>query len=96
MKNELKTDLEKIAYNCRKATFLIEKKQEEELTAREKMELKLHLAGCYICRVYEQQSMLINDLVKNLFNGDKPTGIKLDDDYKAQLQKKITEKIKKN
>lgn len=96
MKNELKTDLEKIAYNCRKATFLIEKKQEEELTAREKMELKLHLAGCYICRVYEQQSLLINDLVKNLFNGDKPSGIRLDDDYKVQLQKKITEKIKKN
>lgn len=96
MKKELKTDLEKIAYNCRKATFLIEKKQEEELTAREKMELKLHLAGCYICRVYEQQSLLINDLVKNLFSGSKPTGIRLDDDYKAQLQRKITEKIKKN
>ena len=96
MKKELKTDLEKIAYNCRKATFLIEKKQEEELTAQEKMELKLHLAGCYICRVYEQQSLLINDLVKNLFNGSKAIGIRLDDDYKAQLQKKITEKIKKN
>ena len=96
MKKELKTDLEKIAYNCRKATFLIEKKQEEELTAQEKMELKLHLAGCYICRIYEQQSLLINDLVKNLFNGSKAIGIRLDDDYKAQLQKRINEKIKKN
>jgi len=58
MKKELKTDLEKIAYNCRQATFLIEKKQGAELTGREKLELKIHLAGCYICRVYEQQSLL--------------------------------------
>lgn len=96
MKKELKTDLEKIAYNCRKATFLIEKKQDEELTAREQLELKIHLAGCYICRVYEQQSLLINDMVRHLFNSSNPTGVKLDEDYKKELQKKIMEKIDKN
>jgi len=96
MKKELKTDLEKIAYNCRKATFLIEKKQGEQLTARERLELKIHLAGCYICRVYEQQSLLINDMVHHLFNNTKPNGIKLDEDYKKQLQEKIVEKMNKN
>jgi hypothetical protein len=96
MKKELKTDLEKIAYNCRKATFLIEKKQGETLTAQEKLELKLHLAGCYICRVYEQQSLLINDLVKHLFKPGKTTEIKLDEQYKEQLKKRIAKEIHKN
>jgi hypothetical protein len=93
MRKELKTDLERIAYNCRQATFLIEKKQDEELTNREKLELKLHLAGCYICRVYEQQSLIISVLVRNMVNNGTPTGIKLDDDYKSLLKKKIVEKM---
>ncbi len=95
MKKELKTDLEKIAYNCRKATYLIEKKQDEELTNREKLELKIHLAGCYICRVYEKQSVLINAMVKNLFASDYVGQLKLDDDYKEQLKKTIDDKIKR-
>ena len=93
MKKELKTDLERIAYNCRQATFLIEKKQGEELSNREKLELKIHLAGCYICRVYEDQSMMISALVRNLLKPDATTEIRLDDDYKNELQQRINNKI---
>ncbi len=93
MKKELKTDLEKIAYNCRQATYLIEKKQGEELSDREKLELKIHLAGCYICRVYEQQSLLISDMVRNLLKTDPTIEIKLDDDYKRTLKKTLADKI---
>lgn len=92
MKKELKTEVERIVYNCRKATFLIEKKQDVELTAREKMELKLHLAGCYICRVYEQQSILIDIMMNKLFKGN-PQEVKLDSAFKASMQKRIEEKI---
>jgi len=93
MKKELKTEEERIAYNCRKATFLIEKKQSAPLTGKEKMELQLHLAGCYICRVYENQSILINKMMHNFFNhagGDA----KLDDEFKMKMQKKIDQKMK--
>lgn len=93
MKKELQTDLEKIAYNCRKATFLIEKKQDKPLNNREKLELKLHLAGCYICRVYEQQSLLITAMVQNIMNPRDPEDIKLDDDYKRKLKQKIVDKL---
>jgi len=93
MKKELKTDLQRIAYNCRQATYLIEKKQGEELTDREKLELKIHLAGCYICRVYEQQSIMISAMVRNLLKADPSAEIKLDDDYKKDLKIKITHKI---
>jgi hypothetical protein len=93
MKKELKTDLERIAYNCRQATFLIEKKQGEELTNREKLELKVHLAGCYICRVYEDQSIMISALVRNLLKPDATAEIRLDDDYKNELKQRINNKI---
>lgn len=95
MKKILKTDEERIAYNCRKATLLIEKKQDIELTAREKMELTLHLAGCYICRVYEEQSMLINSMMRKIFKGPKDP-LKLDDGFKEQLKKKIKDKTGTN
>lgn len=95
MKKELKTEEERIAYNCRKATLLIEKKQEIELTAREKMELQIHLAGCYICRVYEHQSVLINGMMRQLFKTQKDE-VKLDDAFKEQLKQKIAAKLDKN
>lgn len=92
MKKELKTELERIAYNCRKATFLIEKKQEVKLTVREKLELKLHLAGCSICRVYEKQSVLIDLMMKKLFKQER-IAIRLDDSYKLDLQKRINDQM---
>lgn len=95
MKKELKTDIERIAYNCRKATLLIEKKQSIELTNREKLELKLHLAGCYICRVYEQQSILINGMMTKLLKGSERE-ITLDHSFKEDLKKRIGEKITRN
>lgn len=95
MKKELKTEEERIAYNCRKATLLIEKKQEIELTAREKMELNIHLAGCYICRVYEQQSILINNMMRQMFKAQEGE-VKLDNGFKEQLKKKIATKLEKN
>lgn len=93
MKKELKTEEERIAYNCRKATLLIEKKQSIELTSREKMELQLHLAGCYICKVYEYQSILINKVMHNIFSHPVEES-KLDDDFKSRMQQKINEKLK--
>lgn len=91
MKKEL-NELEKIAYNCRKATLLIEKKQSIKLTIREKMELKLHLAGCSICRTYEQQSALINVMMHKLFKSAS-RDIKLDPAFKEKMQKTIEQKL---
>lgn len=92
MKKEFKTGLEKIAYNCRKATFLIEKKQGESLSVREKLELKIHLAGCSICRIYQRQSIMINSLMSELFK-ETPAEVKLDTNFKATLQQRINDHI---
>jgi len=87
--------IKKIAYNCRKATFLIEKQQISSITLREKIELKIHLAGCSICKIFQTQSILINKMVgKHL--ADQHKDLILDNDFKDQMQQKINEKLHKN
>lgn len=91
------SELKKIAYNCKKATFLIEKRQIGSISMREKMELKIHLAGCSVCRIFEQQSIVINKLVHDLFHEPKPNElVKLDDNFKRELQHRIEEKLNKH
>jgi hypothetical protein len=85
----------KIAYNCRKATFLIEKQQISSITLREKIELKIHLAGCSICKIFQQQSILINKMMVKHFI-DQHADISLDKDFKDQLQQKIDDQLNKN
>lgn len=85
--------LKKIAYNCKKATFLIEKKQIGTITLREKIELKIHLSGCVICRIFQQQSILINQTVKNLFQLPQYKTMKLEDDFKKELQQRIDKEL---
>ncbi len=97
MKELNKDEIEKIAYNCKKATFLIEKKQIGTISLREKLELKIHLAGCSVCRIFEQQSIKINEMVKNLFHANnQQEEIKLDEDFKKAMQERIEKELNKN
>lgn len=91
-----KNEIKKIAYNCKQATFLIEKKQLATLTLREKLELKIHLAGCSVCRTFQQQSIVINQMVKGLFHSSQPEEIKLDETFKNELQERIEKKLNEN
>lgn len=92
MKKGTNNPLKSIAYNCRRATLLIEKKQSVRLSLREKLELKIHLTGCSICRTYQRQSILIGQLMYRLFR--KADGeLHLDPDFKVAMQKKIEEKL---
>ncbi len=84
-----KNRLKQISYNCRQATFLIEKKQTSKITLREQFALKFHLAGCSVCRIYLKQSLTINRMVKNLFYGNEPSDLTLDDHFKQNLQERI-------
>ena len=84
--------LNKIAYNCRKATLLIEKQHLARLTVKEAIELNLHLAGCSVCRIFQQQSVVINKMIKELVD---PKSIRtgLDSDFKKSLQEQINDKL---
>ena len=86
--------IKKIQYNCRHATYLIEKRQHTSLTIRERIELSIHLSGCSVCRLFQQQSRWINRMIKGLFHSAADQENKLDDEYKRQLQDKINDRLK--
>lgn len=87
--------LKKIIYNCKHATFLIEKKSLGKISFREEIELRIHLYGCSFCRLYSKQSKIINDMVLELFRSSGNPGLRLDDDYKRALQERIEEELNK-
>jgi hypothetical protein len=89
-------NLKKIIYNCKKATFLIDKKLLGKLSFREVIELRIHLYGCSFCRLYNKQSRVINDMVQQLFRSSIKPEIRLDDDFKRELQIRIEEELNKN
>lgn len=88
--------LKKIVHNCRKATFLIDKKEVSGISLREHIELRIHLTGCSFCRLYGRQSQAISKMVRELFRNSEHAGKKLDDDFKKVLQDKIEEELNRN
>jgi hypothetical protein len=89
-------ELNKIRHNCRKATFLIEKKLAGKITLRERLELKIHLAGCSVCRLFLQQSVAINKMIKDLFKASEQKDVSLDEAFKKDLQERIEEELKRH
>ncbi len=87
--------LKKITHNCKHATLLIEKKLISRLTLREKIFLRIHLFGCDVCRLYEKQTGKINEMVHQLFHSSAQD-LKLDDNFKKDLQDRIEEELNKN
>ncbi|MBD1394206.1 hypothetical protein [Mucilaginibacter glaciei] len=90
------SDFKDIIYNCRQATYLIEKRELIKLTFKEQIELRMHLVGCDMCKLYVKQSRKINEMVKQLLKSDMRHTIRLDDDFKNALQTQIDDQLNKN
>jgi hypothetical protein len=52
--------LKYIFLSCKRATFLISKKEEGRLTPLEKVQLKLHLNICDFCARFEKQTKFLS------------------------------------
>jgi len=87
--------LKKITHNCKKATFLIEKKLIGSITLREHIELRIHLFGCSVCRIYQKQTGKINEMVRQLFRRSANMDTGLDDSFKKDLQERIENELNK-
>jgi hypothetical protein len=85
----------KIANNCQKATFLIEKKKLVGINPLQQIELRMHLAGCSICRLYERQSLVIDRLLKQAPSENVPQDTRLNEEFKKALHEKIAQQLKK-
>jgi hypothetical protein len=88
--------LKKITHNCHKATFLIEKKLIGRITLREHIELRIHLFGCSVCRIYQDQTKKISEMVRQMFHSSASTDKHLDDNFKKGLQERIEDELNKN
>jgi hypothetical protein len=85
----------RIKNNCRKATLLVEKGLSGRIIFAEKVELRMHLAGCAACRLYQQQSRSINNLAWQLLHDTEEKSIVLDNFFKDKLEKTIMTRIEK-
>ena len=88
--------LKSIIYNCNKATYLIEKRQLDQITLKEGIELRIHFLGCYFCRLYNRQSKMINGMLKALFEEPVNLNNKTYDRFKQELRTRIEEELNKN
>lgn len=86
---------QRISNNCKKATWLIDQKNLEGISFLQHIELRMHLAGCSVCRLYAQQSQVLDQLVGKFYKrhkGDEPA---LNEDFKDALEKIISKELKK-
>jgi hypothetical protein len=86
--------IKKIQYDCRHATFLIEKRQHTSLTIKERVQLVIHLSGCSVCRLFQRQSRWINRMLHSLFHSAEGQESKLSEEFKQELQQKIDDRLK--
>ncbi len=63
MKNKIKN---RSIHSCKKATELIERREDFPLSTIEKLKLKMHLLMCNKCHSYAEESALINKMLKDI------------------------------
>ncbi len=67
----------------------------DRITFREHIELRIHLMGCSVCTLYGKQSRVINDMVQQLWQSSMPDQVRLDNEFKKELQERIEEELNK-
>jgi hypothetical protein len=70
--------------SCKKATYLSSKKEEGKLSWIEKIQLRSHMTICSLCRLFEQQSLIIAHQAKHAECTDK-----LSEEAKRRIQKNL-------
>lgn len=75
--------------SCKKTTELIDKQLFMPLTAKEKMQLKVHKSMCKTCTAYEHQSKVIDSIIGKWFTGKSKIKVKLPEEAKAKILEEI-------
>ncbi len=81
--------------SCETATFLIEKKLDHALTSKEKVQLFAHEIICSICRKYEKQSNVLDQLLRKKIRetGRQPATCNPDEKSLADFKLLIANKL---
>lgn len=73
--------------SCRESTLLSTKKLEGKITLIERIQLWYHQKLCKVCKLWEKQIMVIDDLLRSTPVNNKETG--LTDEDKESIKSKI-------
>jgi len=76
----------KINIGCKKATYLLSKKEQNSIRLLDRIVLLIHLAICDVCRRFDRQMKLI---ILNSKNSEKVDN--LSEDRKLRIIKQIVE-----
>lgn len=80
--------------SCKKATELLDKRSVLQLSVREKIALKLHIAICAACKRYKKQSQFIEKILKS--NSQIPNPDQVPQHTNEELKEKIFDYLEKN
>ncbi|NPD46032.1 MULTISPECIES: hypothetical protein [unclassified Lentimicrobium] len=90
MKKMMIRGMDAIMLSCEEATYLITKSEMTKVGCIKRVQLKMHLAGCELCRRFKIQSDFIDKNLVNLeklkLNNTSPN-IELPQEKKEELQK---------
>lgn len=86
--------LNRIRNNCKKATFLIDEKNLEGINVIQQIKLNIHITGCSLCRLYDKQSRMMNDLIRQLNQSDLKE-IGLNEAFKKSLEENIALQLRR-
>ena len=73
--------------SCDKATFFITKRDYQKLSCKENLQLKMHLMGCKLCRVFNEQNSVITEKLKTL--KEDPPITELSNSRRAEIQQTL-------
>ncbi|MEY5048265.1 MAG: hypothetical protein RLZZ175_1624 [Bacteroidota bacterium] len=86
----------KILLTCKKASFLVSKKQETKLSFLEHIQLKMHLSVCDMCTKFKIQTDQLSHFIKKHHqNLGENSATDLSDAKKNELQNIILNKLQK-
>ncbi|WP_018344487.1 hypothetical protein [Cytophaga aurantiaca] len=82
--------------SCEKSSFLIEKKLAGALSMKEHSQLFIHKLICDVCRKYEKQSILLDNLLRKKIAGNNSTSpsANIDQNRIEKLKSTILGKLK--
>ena len=84
-----------ILLSCKKASFFVEKEQDNSLSFIEKLQLNIHMGICDKCSAYQKQSIFINNAIKK----NKSSVLlqkQLSNDSKEKMRSTIDSQLKSN
>ncbi len=83
--------MNKLMLSCKKATELMEKKNQSSLNPLETVQLFMHTSMCDACSLYERQSHFLDSLLKkqNGTQGSVSHKRKLPEEVKSQILSKL-------